>query len=328
MRQPRSCRSTRMTSNVSIIASVGLRTSPYRLNTGMPCTGSLKVGNSIMLSCLSPRRPCCGPKAAMSLMSSHAAKASSECVKSSVTEAGCASNATRLPLSGARKAGSAISRSIPNFMVATVGKIHAQSNRNDGNPPCPVDAPTPSMIYGHWFPRSRPRDRGAIQHHRASPTTSPAPARPAMSSTRGSIAPRSAAHRARPHLHPTSVAAETIGRPLCRGRKVEFVIRGAGRTADECLEAGVPPQLIGTRGRHRRRHAQIAYFAAHEIGKQQTAGVWTRDVHFNVCHCGAKRIRMKSQRLVHAGNVAQQVASLSESERQFEAAPGPKRTCR
>ena len=65
------------------------------------------------------------------------------------------------------------------------------------------------------------------------------------------------------------------------------------------------PKLIRTRGRHDRRQAQIAYFAGHGIGQQQTAGVWTRDVHVDVCHCGAKRTRMKSQRLAHAGNVAQ-----------------------
>ncbi len=29
---------------MSIIASVGLRTAPYRLNTGMPCAGSVKSG--------------------------------------------------------------------------------------------------------------------------------------------------------------------------------------------------------------------------------------------------------------------------------------------
>ena len=31
----------------------------------MPCTGSRKSGDSTMLSCLSPRRPCCGPNAAV-----------------------------------------------------------------------------------------------------------------------------------------------------------------------------------------------------------------------------------------------------------------------
>jgi hypothetical protein len=43
-----------------------------------------------------------------------------EIERSGVTEAGCASNAMRLPLSGARKVGSVISRSLPNFMVATL----------------------------------------------------------------------------------------------------------------------------------------------------------------------------------------------------------------
>src|SRR6266850_8469811 len=116
MRQPRSCRSTRMTSNVSIMASAGLRTSPYKLNTGMPCTGSLKSGDSIMLSCLSPRRPCCGPNAALSLISGNFASASSECSSSRVTEAGWASSATRLPFSGRRRLASSISRSMPNFI--------------------------------------------------------------------------------------------------------------------------------------------------------------------------------------------------------------------
>ena len=68
----------------------------------MPWTGSLKSGDSTMLSCLSPRRPCCGPKAAVSVRSPQAASASSEWVRSAVTEAGCASSATRLPASGAR----------------------------------------------------------------------------------------------------------------------------------------------------------------------------------------------------------------------------------
>ena len=106
------------------------------------------------------------------------------------------------------------------------------------------------------------------------------------------------------NTHPASVAAEPICRPLCRGRKVEFVIGGAGRSADECLEAGVPPKLIGTRCRHCGRNTQIAYFAGHEIGQDQTAGAWTHDVHFDVCHRGAKRVRMKFQRLTHTAIVA------------------------
>jgi hypothetical protein len=106
------------------------------------------------------------------------------------------------------------------------------------------------------------------------------------------------------NAHPTSVAAEPICRPLCRGRKVEFVICGVPRRTDECLEAGVPPKLIGTCGRPDGRHAQVAYFAGHDIAQHQTASAWTRDVYVYVCRCKAKRVRMKSQRLAHAGNVA------------------------
>jgi hypothetical protein len=64
-----------------------------------------KSGDSTMLSCLSPRRPCCGPKAALSVMSGRAARASSEWVRSAVTEAGWASRATRRPASGRRRVG-------------------------------------------------------------------------------------------------------------------------------------------------------------------------------------------------------------------------------
>ena len=109
----------------------------------MRCIGSLKSGDSIMLSCLSPRRPCCGPNAATSLMSSQAARASSECVRSAVTEAGCASSATRLPRAARASAGSAIRRSMPNFMVLRCQILRRQSNRHGGNPACPADAPGP-----------------------------------------------------------------------------------------------------------------------------------------------------------------------------------------
>ena len=64
---------TRRTSKLSIIAAVGRRPSPYRLKTGIPCTGSVKSSDSIMLSCLSPRNPCWGPKAATNLISASAA---------------------------------------------------------------------------------------------------------------------------------------------------------------------------------------------------------------------------------------------------------------
>ena len=90
------------------------------------------------------------------------------------------------------------------------------------------------------------------------------------------------------HTHPASVAAEPICRPLCRRRKVEFVIPGARRSTDKCLEAGVPPKLVAARGWHDRRHADVAHLAGHDIGQRQTIGVRTGNLHFNACRCESK----------------------------------------
>ena len=248
----------------------------------MPCTGSLKSGDSIMLSCLSPRRPCCGPKAAVILMSPQAASASSECVRSAVTEAGCASSATRRPASGARKAGSAIRRSMPNFMTARPEKIHAQNSRRDGSPACRADAPTPNRTCGRSGPRSAPTDRDATRRRVASPAGDPAPARLAMCSESGpdrtSIGGRADLGR---HAHAAAVAVEPIGRPLRRRRKVEFVIRRPRRGADKGLEAGVLPKLVRARGRHDGRQADVADLAGHDIGQHQTICARPGNLHFD-----------------------------------------------
>ncbi|SRR6266566_8229292 len=110
------------------------------------------------------------------------------------------------------------------------------------------------------------------------------------------------------NTHPRTVAAEPIGSPLCRGRKVEFVIRDARRTGNESLEAGVPPELLGPCRSGYGRHSQIAYPADHGIGKLETAGLRTRNFHFYVRHYQARRIWMKSQDLVHSGILAPRVA--------------------
>ena len=165
----------------------------------MPSSGSLKSGDSIMLSCLSPRMPCCGPNAAASLMSPQAAKASSACVRSAVTDAGCASKATRRPCSGARKAGSLIKRSMPNFMVPTLQAIHRQSNRNDESPAGLAREPTPNMICGRLSLRSPSKGKDAIAHHEEGPIH---PTRPAARSAQAPIARRSGQRRFR--LRPAS----------------------------------------------------------------------------------------------------------------------------
>ena len=96
------------------------------------------------------------------------------------------------------------------------------------------------------------------------------------------------------NTHPATVTAEPIGRPLCRGRKVEFVIPGAGRGTDKRLEAGVAPKPIGARTRHYGRQAQIVYLAVHEIMQNQPARTRTYDIHLDVCRCEATRVGMKS----------------------------------
>src|SRR6266550_677798 len=93
----------------------------------MPWMGSVKSSDSTMLSCLSPRRPCCGPNAAVSLTPA-AASASRLWVRSRATEAGCARRATRLPSSGLRSSELASSRSIPNrVMAAALGKPRGEA---------------------------------------------------------------------------------------------------------------------------------------------------------------------------------------------------------
>ena len=63
----------------------------------MPCTGSSKSADSTMLSCLSPRRPCCGPKAAVSWTSPQRRERIEGMRQLRVTEAGCASSARARP---------------------------------------------------------------------------------------------------------------------------------------------------------------------------------------------------------------------------------------
>jgi hypothetical protein len=215
-------------------------------------------------------------------------------------------------------------------------KIHAQSNRNDGNLPCRADVPAPNMTYDRWFLRSPPQDRDATLR-RPSP---PSPAcgggwgggRHPIQRQRGvqCVALRRRLHfdAGRADLgrdtHPASIAIEPICRPLRRGRKVEFVVRGAAST-DECLEAGVPPKLIGTRSRYSGRHAQIADPAGDEIRQRQASGAWARDVHFDACRCRAKRVRMKFQRQPHLGIVARQQAARIERSNMRDGAANRRR---
>lgn len=99
--------------------------------------------------------------------------------------------------------------------------------------------------------------------------------------------------------HPASVAAEPIGGPRGRGREVELVVRGARSGADECLEAGLLPKLMAARRRGHGRQAQLADVAVEDVGQQQTAGAWSRNVHVDARRRDATRVRMTSQRQAH-----------------------------
>src|SRR5918993_2068658 len=97
MRAPMSCRSISITSTCFSISAVGSRVSLYSENTGTLRRQSLPCGVSIMLSCTSDRKPCCGPKIAPSVTSGDCIKASTMCVKPASTDAGLLTMPTRRP---------------------------------------------------------------------------------------------------------------------------------------------------------------------------------------------------------------------------------------
>ena len=72
-----------------------------------------------MLSCLSPRRPCCGPKALVTFEVRQRRERVEAVPRSGVTDAGWASSATRRPRSSLRSDPSASSWSRPDFTGST-----------------------------------------------------------------------------------------------------------------------------------------------------------------------------------------------------------------
>src|SRR2546426_11575511 len=191
-----------------------------------------------MLSCLSPRRPCCGPKAAESLMSERLPSASSECTSSRVTEAGCASSATRFPASGARRSRSASSRSIPNFIelqrkgarVVEVGPVARMRERPvrqaaarffddrgeaDGQARPDIGRREPREI--HERVEIEPRDARLDSNLRVQDFVGECPA--------------------------LAVSGERISGPLPRRREIEFMVGRRALLPHEELAAGMAPEL-------------------------------------------------------------------------------------
>src|SRR5574341_604784 len=209
--------------------------------------GSVKSLDSIMLSCLSPRRPCCGPKAAVSRTPA-CASASSECASACVTEAGCASSATRRFASGLRSAGSSSSRSIPNFTdLERESRAVVKVRLARRMPQRPV----------------RERARRVLDHRGEADEELAVRVR---GQARGELEPRVAARDGDARIRDGerasfAIALEGVSRPFAGRGKVEFAVAGAAVAPDEDLAAGVLPKLLADLGRARWRDAQRIDFA-------------------------------------------------------------------
>src|SRR2546428_8074874 len=79
---------------------------------GMPKSASMPCPDSIMLSCFSPAKPCCGPKRARSPSPQRRRTTSRAGASALVTEAGCMSSPTRRPRSHRGRARASTSRPV------------------------------------------------------------------------------------------------------------------------------------------------------------------------------------------------------------------------
>src|SRR6266850_2441783 len=305
-RQPRSCRSTSSTSKLSIIAAVGRRTLPYRLNTGMRCTGSVKSGDSIMLSCLSPRSPCCGPNAATRSRSPSAASASSECTRSRVTDAGCASSATRRPASDFRSARSSSRRSIPNFIELRDERIGVVEIRLAGRV---LERPIrKSAVFVFHYRRKRQRQRRPVDPYKGVELQF----FPAVTHANAGIQLLIHERRA------VAIACERVRGPFARGRQIEFAVAGQALAGDEDLAAGVLPEPGGDARRPRRGNAQAVELSLERIGHRDS---FPRSVHAR--GHAAHRLAGAS-RMAHEPEAAARPAQPQRSQKKIAKAGGTK----
>src|SRR5882762_308798 len=232
----------------------------------MPCTGSVKSGDSTMLSCLSPRSPCCGPNAALSLMSRSAASASRLCARSRVTEAGCARSATRLPASGARSARSARSRSMPKFIelerkcVAVVKVGLAR-----GVPQRPIGHAAGVLLDNHGEPEAQAAAR--VRRRQARQIDQRVKVELALARLDRDLRIENLIYKRRA----LAVAGECIGRPFAGGRKVELMVAVLAGGAHEHLAAGAPPELPADARRRRRRNVHARDISMERIVQRQLA---------------------------------------------------------
>src|SRR5262245_49194886 len=208
----------------------------------MPCPGSLKSADSTMLSCLSPRSPCCGPNAA-AMRTPAAASASSECASSRVTEAGCASSATRRPASGFASARSPTSRSMPNFIELERERLRMVEVRLAGRVAQRPVRKASAVLLDH----RRQADAQLslrLQRNR----------RRQLEALRVLLDPDHGSHVTR--RHSLAITVERIARPFARRREIEFAVAGRAVARDEELAAGMLPEALGLARPPRRRNAQ------------------------------------------------------------------------
>src|SRR6185503_6829348 len=208
-----------------------------------------------MLSCLSPRSPCWGPNAAASFTPA-CGSASSEWTSSRVTEAGCASSATRRPPSGLRSARSPTSRSMPNFI-----ELQREGRR------------LVKVRLAGRMPQRPVRERAAgIFDHRRQPD--PEFSRVPLAHAGLELEPSRLAPDANPRIGAReraalAIARERVGRPLAGGRKVVFVVATLSLARDEDLAAGVLPQSFGRTRRAPRGNAQPVDIAVEQVSELQ-----------------------------------------------------------
>jgi len=205
-----------------------------------------------MLSCLSPRRPCCGPNAAVTRRSPRATSASSECSRLAVTEpdAPAARRGVR-PAAGAVPARRAAGRCRSSPWQGAVDLEHEarrswKSGRSDGCASAQCETP-PSL---RSMTAARPSRNVESPAVRAVSRADDGLERDPVVRDAGRHARR---RRVLERRHAFPVAGEAVERPLRRRREIELAIGDdacpAMKLRSRCA-ARARPSAAQARGRH------------------------------------------------------------------------------
>ena len=277
----------------------------------MPCTGSVKSGDSTMLSCLSPRRPCCGPNAAASSTSGSAASASSACVEIARHGRGMREQRDALAAQAlAQRARSEqpieaeLHRALPSSSTAKPAaswksgffarvlqravRAAARAVLDDGRE---ADAPRPWCVGERtdFYGGRHMKLVGRLRH----------------GNRRG--------RRELERPHPLPVAVERVRCPLRRRREIELEVARPLRRRDERLEARVLPQSLSALRSPPMRERELRHVAREPINEAQrrAASFELRarcDRERHVAHAAAMRDKSKcsvTDRVVRAAAARQ-----------------------